>query len=77
MAHGAEQKGPDPASAVRADDEELRGHRLLDQRPRRCVADDDAPLPEQTVDDTDLGWSEPLDEADDDERLLREKPPHW
>jgi hypothetical protein len=38
---------------------------------------DDAPLPEQSDDDTDLGWSEPVDEADDEERLLREKPPHW
>jgi hypothetical protein len=39
--------------------------------------DDDAPLPEQTTDDTDRGWGEQPDEADDDERLLREKPPHW
>jgi hypothetical protein len=39
--------------------------------------DDDAVLPEQTSDDTDRGWSEPSDESDDDERLLREKPPHW
>jgi hypothetical protein len=38
---------------------------------------DDATLPEQTTDDTDLGWGEPPEEADDDERLLREKPPHW
>jgi hypothetical protein len=37
---------------------------------------DDSPLPEQTTDDTDVGWSEP-EEVDDDERLLREKPPHW
>jgi hypothetical protein len=37
---------------------------------------DDSPLPEQTTDDTDVGWNEP-DEVDDDERLLREKPPHW
>jgi hypothetical protein len=41
---------------------------------------DDAPLPEQTTDDTDVGWGEQpdeSDESDDDERLLREKPPHW
>ena len=37
---------------------------------------DDAVLPEQTADDTDEGWSERPDESDD-ERLLREKPPHW
>jgi hypothetical protein len=42
--------------------------------------DDDAALPDQTTDDTDRGWGEQGDhddEADDDERLLREKPPHW
>jgi len=38
----------------------------------------DAVLPEQTSDDTDLGWGEqPDDEAAEDERLRREKPPHW
>jgi len=35
-------------------------------------------LPEQTSDDTDLGWGEqPDDEMAEDERLRREKPPHW
>jgi len=39
---------------------------------------DDEPWPEQTSDDTDEGWGErPDDGADDDERILREKPPHW
>ncbi len=42
---------------------------------------DDEVLPEQTADDTDAGWGEHPDEAaddaDDDERLTREKPPHW
>jgi hypothetical protein len=41
---------------------------------------DDEVLPEQTSDDTDRGWGEHPDDAndtDDDERLLREKPPHW
>jgi hypothetical protein len=41
--------------------------------------DDDAAdevLPDQTSDDTDRGWGEAPDE-DDDERLIREKPPHW
>ena len=39
---------------------------------------DDAVLPEQTTDDTDLGWGDPpQDEDSDDERLVREKPPHW
>jgi hypothetical protein len=41
--------------------------------------EDDAVLPDQTTDDTDRGWGEQADHADDDddERLLREKPPHW
>jgi hypothetical protein len=39
---------------------------------------DDELLPEQTTDDTDRGWGEQPDDAeDDDERLIREKPPHW
>lgn len=38
----------------------------------------DEAMPEQTSDDTDLGWGEvPDDEALEDERLLRDKPPHW
>jgi hypothetical protein len=37
-------------------------------------------LPVQTGDDTDAGWGERWpDEQDgaDDERFLRERPPHW
>ncbi len=46
----------------------------------RAGSDGDEVLPEQTADDTDAGWGEHPDEADgadDDERLTREKPPHW
>ena len=32
---------------------------------------------EQSVDDTDRGWGELPDEADDDQRIAREKPPHY
>jgi hypothetical protein len=42
--------------------------------------DPDEVLPEQTSDDTDRGWGEHPDDGDglgDDERLIREKPPHW
>lgn len=35
----------------------------------------DEVLPEQTLDDTDRGWGEPAD--NDDDRLIREKPPHY
>jgi hypothetical protein len=39
---------------------------------------DDEVLPEQTSDDTDRGWGDrDADELTDDERLIREKPPHW
>ena len=51
---------------------------VTEPRPER--ADDpayDDLLPEQTADDTDRGWGEHPDDADDDERLIREKPPHW
>lgn len=37
----------------------------------------DEVLPEQTTDDTDRGWGEHPDGEDDDDRLIREKPPHW
>lgn len=43
---------------------------------------DDEVLSEQTSDDSDRGWGERHhepsdDELSDDERLIREKPPHW
>ena len=33
-------------------------------------------LPEQTSDDTDVGWGEQQEPDDDDERLVNEVPPH-
>lgn len=41
----------------------------------RTVPMDDPLLPEQTVDDTDAGWGERVE--DDDRRLLEDRPPHW
>ena len=38
--------------------------------------DDTPAVPVRSQDDTDLGWGEPP-EPDDDERLYRERPPHW
>jgi hypothetical protein len=38
--------------------------------------DDKAVLPEQSQEDTDVGWGE-RPEPDDDERLYLERPPHW
>ena len=37
---------------------------------------DEPGLPTQSQDDTDIGWGEPP-APDDDERLSRERPPHW
>jgi len=46
------------------------GERTVDLDP------DEAPLlPEQTRDDTELGWGE-RDNSNDD-RLLEDRPPHW
>jgi len=42
---------------------------------REVPLDDERVLPEQTRDDTDQGWGERR--ADNDERLLDERPPHW
>lgn len=34
-------------------------------------------LPEQTADDTDLGWGDWREEGRDDDFYLDNKPPHW
>jgi hypothetical protein len=44
--------------------------------PNRPGPDDAPVLPTQSRDDTDAGWGEPP-ETDDDERLRRDRPPHW
>jgi len=42
---------------------------------REVPLDDERTLPEQTSDDTDLGWGERP--SGNDERLLDDRPPHW
>ena len=52
----------------------------MHERPGWGAEDSDEPvLTDQTTDDTDRGWGEDGGDgdADDDERLIREKPPHW
>jgi hypothetical protein len=39
------------------------------------LSEDDPILPEVTTDDTDAGWGERS--ADNDARLLEDRPPHW
>ena len=42
----------------------------------RADPDDKKALPERTEDEAGVGWNEDP-EPDDDERLRRERPPHW
>ena len=45
---------------------------------REVVLDDDMPvLPDQTSDDTDLGWGEWRGGRSDEDRLREDRPPHW
>lgn len=37
--------------------------------------DDEPVVPERSDDDTDRGWGD--EDAADDERITRERPPHW
>jgi hypothetical protein len=47
-----------------------------DERTIDFDVDDALPvLPEQTVDDTDLGWGDRA--GSDDERWFEDRPPHW
>jgi hypothetical protein len=52
--------------------------RLDDLRPVDFFDEEPPLLPDQTSDDTDLGWGERrAGERDDIQRLLDERPPHW
>jgi hypothetical protein len=42
----------------------------------RSPADKPA-VPVRSLDDSDVGWGERPEPDDDDERLYRERPPHW
>jgi hypothetical protein len=43
----------------------------------RATRQDDAPLiPDRSADDTDTGWGD-RDSDSNDDRLLRDVPPHW
>ncbi|MFB4307847.1 hypothetical protein [Actinomadura sp. GTD37] len=45
---------------------------------RTVDLDDDLEiLPDQTSDDTDVGWGEWRRGDDNDARLLEDRPPHW
>jgi hypothetical protein len=46
-----------------------------DRTPPR--PDDEPVLPERSRDETDVGWGADASRDDDDEQLLRDRPPHW
>ena len=47
-------------------------------QPRDKDEQDDKPLlPEQSRDETGVGWGERPEPDDDDERLRQDRPPHW
>ncbi len=49
--------------------------------PGEASRRDERVVPERSADDGDVGWERGCDERDreqaDDERFLRERPPHW
>ena len=47
-----------------------------DERPVELSDDEPAVLPDQTGDESGIGWGD-RHEADDDARLIEERPPHW
>lgn len=63
------------APAQEPEDSPDGGTRRRRRRVRR-VPDDAPVVPERGADDSDVGWGAQPDPPDD-ERLLRERPPHW
>jgi len=55
------------------------GRTAGDRPPRPApVPEEPAVLPDQTRDESDVGWGGATwRDAPDDERLTRERPPHW
>ena len=47
-----------------------------DDKDDKNDADSKPLLPEQSQDETGIGWGE-APEPDDDQRLRQERPPHW
>jgi len=62
--------GPRPAGPRADADGAAPAHPAVDPAERPV-------LPDQTGDDLDIGWGERFADTADDERFLRERPPHW
>jgi hypothetical protein len=67
-----EMNMPSDTAPEQPDDD---AHVDADDAPARSVRPTPAPLT-QSREDTDVGWGE-YRERDDDDRLLRDRPPHW
>jgi hypothetical protein len=48
-----------------------------DERPVELADDDLVVLPDQTTDESEVGWGGHSLGEDDDARLLEDRPPHW
>jgi hypothetical protein len=76
----AAEQTKESAQAKQAEqgDEAVRGHQ--DAAPAAPAPVQPAPaapiLPAQSREDTDVGWGD-YAERDDNDRLLRDRPPHW
>jgi hypothetical protein len=72
---GTEPEQPDDDARVDPGDPVDPGHAPTTPAPPARTAP--APLlPTQSSEDTDAGWGE-YRERDDDDRFLRDRPPHW
>lgn len=72
-----DRRGGEPVRLLWLRRPPVRGRLTLVPMSEPGGYDDPELLPEQTSDDTDRGWGEHPDDRDDDERITREKPPHW
>ena len=65
----------DPEATAAGSRAEPGGRRSVDEPVPESAGDQAALLPDTTADERDIGWGE-LPEESDDDRYLREFPPH-
>ena len=70
-----DRSGPDPARGGPDPVPGLRGARVAEGGT--SAAPRGSSEPEQTLDDTDAGWGEPVEESGHDRWLREQRPPHW
>ena len=72
-------RSPHPILTHRPPNVHLAAHRVEDGEMMECMRpepDDKPALPAHSEEETGIGWGE-APEPDDDERLRRDRPPHW